>query len=95
MTGQQGVQHEIERTLADRLLADRFAPVTAHLVLLGIVTVLVWGSLPQAVLAAWAIAVVGVVFARLVLWQRARTKPIAPATAVTIVRSTKIGRAHV
>lgn len=90
MTDERGVQREIARTLADRLLAERIAPATAHLVLLGIVTALVWGSLPRGVLAAWATAVVAVVLVRLVLWQRARTRRIDSATAVMQVRATML-----
>lgn len=86
MTDEPGLPTQLERTLVDRLLSERFAPAVGHLVLLAIVIALAWGSVPTPVLAAWATAVVAITLVRLILWQRART--LAPAAARTIARST-------
>jgi PAS domain S-box-containing protein len=82
---------DVDHTLADRLLAEPRAPALAHLVLLGIVAALVWGSLPAVVLAAWAAAVVSAVLVRLWLWNRARVLRLSPAQALALARATQTG----
>jgi len=81
---------DVARTLADRLLREAATAVLGHSVLLAIVITLVWGTLPTAVIAAWATAILAATFARLLLWRRARTLRLAPKAALATVRTTMI-----
>jgi PAS domain S-box-containing protein len=88
VTDQHEVENEVGRTLADRLLGEAGTAALGHLALLGIVMALVWRALPTVVAAAWATAVLGATVGRLLLWRRARTLQLAPATAVATARTT-------
>ena len=82
------LHRELEWTL-DRLIGgERSTVALAHLLLLGIVMALAWGALPTGVVAVWAGAVLSATLARLVLWGRARTLQLPPATAVATARTT-------
>src|SRR5205809_6171136 len=83
------LHRELEWTLADRLIGgERRTVALAHLLFLGIVMALAWGALPTGVVAVWAGAVLSATLARLVLWGRARTLQLPPATAVATARTT-------
>jgi PAS domain S-box-containing protein len=82
---------EVQRALADHLLADRWAPALAHLVLLGLVIPLVWGLVPSGALLTWAAAITALAVARVVLWFWLRTRRQPPATVALVARSTLTG----
>jgi PAS domain S-box-containing protein len=82
---------EVQRALADHLLADRWAPALAHLVLLGLVMPLVWGLVPSGALLAWAAAIAALAVARVVLWFWLRSRPQPPAAVALVARSTLTG----
>jgi PAS domain S-box-containing protein len=88
VTDRHEVENEVGRTLADRLLGEAGTAALGHLALLGIVMALVWRALPTGVAAAWATAVLGATVGRLLLWRRARTLQLAPATAAATARTT-------
>jgi len=77
----------LDRTLADLLVQERAVPLAAHLVGLGIVTLLVAEAMPPAAFGIWAGAVVVVIGARAALWGCARRLP-SPRAAVRTVWAT-------
>src|ERR1041385_7976284 len=82
---------EVQRALADHLLADRWAPALAHLVLLGLVMPLVWGLVPSGALLAGAAAIAALAVARVVLCFWLRSRPQPPAAVALAARSTLTG----
>src|ERR1051325_5749296 len=79
---------EVQRALADHLLADRWAPALAHLVLLALVTPLAWGLIPRGALITWGGASAALTLARIVLWRWSRSGGQPPASGVLTSRIT-------
>ena len=76
--------------MTDQLLEERGIPELAHLVLLGVVFLLVWGIVPMRVYLPWAGAVTVVVGARGMLWQRARRLRSPPRQVRRVARVTMV-----
>ncbi|HVH10553.1 MAG TPA: PAS domain S-box protein [Gemmatimonadales bacterium] len=86
---------DVQRRLAEHLLADSTGPALAHLVLVALVTRLVWGLVPRGAFIAWVAAIVSLIAARVVLWRwmRLRRQPPAAVANVARVAMTTLGLA--
>jgi hypothetical protein len=81
---------ELDAALADQLLAERGLPELAHLVILAVTLLLVWDTVPMSIVIPWAVAVIGVVSARALLWARARRLKFSPHAVALTVRVTML-----
>jgi hypothetical protein len=79
---------DIDRALADQLLAERGLPEVAHLVLLAVAVVLLHGAVPRHLMLPWTVAVVLIIALRVVLWARARRARSSPHEVALTVRLT-------
>lgn len=74
--------------LATQVISERSVPLVAHLLLFGLLASLAWASVPHALLAWWGGAIVAISLLRLVLWERARRRRLAPPSIVRMARLT-------
>jgi PAS domain S-box-containing protein len=82
---------DADRELATELVAERFLPLLAHLILFALLLILMWGPVPRPLLAAWGGAVVGVSLIRAVLWDLARRRNLPARTIARMARVTMLG----
>jgi two-component system sensor histidine kinase/response regulator len=83
---EEGVQAEVERTLSERVLAGERLALFAHLLLIGTVTFLVWGTAPTGLVVAWAGTVVAAVVVRGAISLRLAAAQIDPAAKLRAIR---------
>jgi hypothetical protein len=81
---------DADRTLATELIAERFLPLLAHVILFALLLILMWGPVPRPLLAAWGGAVVGVSLIRVMLWDLARRRNLPARTITRMARVTML-----
>lgn len=79
-----------ERQLATLLVGERALPLVAHLTLFALLVLLARPTTPASILTWWGAIVVAVLLLRLVLWDRAQRKLLAPAMVTRVVRLTML-----
>ena len=77
---------EVERTLGLRVLAGEPVALSAHLLLIGTVAFLVWGTAPTALVVAWTGTVVAAVVVRGTISLRLGAAQIDPAAKLRAIR---------
>jgi two-component system sensor histidine kinase/response regulator len=85
-TRDQHMDAEIERTLGLRVLAGEPLALLAHLLLIGTVTFLVWGTARTALVVAWGGTVVVAVVVRWAISLRLGAAQIDPAARLRAIR---------
>src|SRR6266480_3883678 len=80
---------DVDRELTAQLLAERFLPLVAHVILFALLLILLWSPVPRPVLTAWGGAVVAVSLTRVILWSPPRRREL-PSRTTWIARATML-----
>jgi len=80
------IEAEVQRALAGRLVANEPISLAAHVVLIAVVALILWGAAPSLLLCSWVAAVPVVVVIRWLALRRARQPGFPTKAVVRVVR---------